>query len=1249
MAAIIGDHEMKLSLSTKGMTMNSPFLRSVAASATALTLAGSASAVVAQDPLLSKTVNVKPNIALVLDTSGSMAWACVYAKHVTAALIKEGASLSGLTQNCLSSSDIRQASPVNNLLFYNPKKTYGPGYAGGVLVAPATVGTTSGIKLYLPIPPKDPTTYTTSNAIKDPANYDSYEVDAVNLKFKKNGANTAGNSNPFGTHGGSRTDCAADPCTFNEERQNIANWRAFHIDRIKAAQTGLSGAFTSQADNFRFAYADIYGNLNTMTDFGVNRSSFFSWLDGRAPSGNTPLRTALKKAGQYYQGSANTGPWGSKPWAPPAGETPADHLSCRRSYTLMITDGFYNDSAPSGIGDVDSTLGTKYTHDSDSTKTYQYTPSNTTDPRNKGKADKPGGAAGYSDTLADIALKYWATDLRSDLKNNNGRGDPSDPPFWQNMTSYMVSFGAPGSMTNADVASAKAGTLAWVAPVGDQITTIDDMRHAAHNGGGDFLTVTDAAQFSTDIGNVIGSIASQQFSQAGVAASAVTLTAGTKKFVPYYTTGSWWGNVQMIDLTATGASNGISWQVIATDANGQPTGVTTLPTPGSRNIVVWVDGTKQAVDFNFTNITAGVNNLKGTNTNMQMSNAVTSDIVNFLRGVRTKEGNGLRKRQAILGDIVNATPAFIKNNTNPQYEKLPVGTVGLSTYATYMADKAARTEGVLFVGANDGMLHAFGEGTGTKVGGRELFAYIPRSVLGKLEATTATGYTYAHTFTVDGPLSESDAYVTTPNLTTGGSSTGWRNLVLGTTGAGAKSVFALNASNPLGMNSKAVLWEINPDPAFPVLTGNTATSFQELGHVLSPVQSGITVSGDWVTVFGNGYDSKTGRASLFIVESGSGKLLKEITTDTTTGNGLGGVRLVLNSNQQIIGAYAGDLKGRLWKFDLSSTTSAGWGLGNGGAALFTALSGATPLPITAQPAVLERTDQVAYQPSYLVSVATGKLFEAGDPNVTTPTQAAYALWDRKPFGSSGTDTISATDLEGLTASTVTVGIDPTTGATINAGGITSFSTIGFSNPSVTKLDWTTRRGWKLDLNVYPGQRDIYPVQMMGEVVKIDTVAPQPATSSCQATSSNAMSFYINPLTGLCRSGGTLDTNADGLIDSTDANVCAYTSLADGMDVVLSIIDATGSDTGIRDIQNSSGDIHVRAFDPPPKPDCTNPAYAAANPSLCTTGCTNAAYAAANPTLCSSNCTSAAYRAANPGLCPGSTLNRSWRQLFPRAN
>ena len=145
-------------------------LRSIAV---ALVLALSSSlalSVVAQAPLLNSTAAVRPNIALVFDTSGSMDWECVYAKHVTDVFISENATLSGLTDNCLATNDIRHAAPVNNYLFYNPKIRYARSYtATGTLQANAAVGATSVVTLYQPKSGQDPTTYTSSAQLTNAA------------------------------------------------------------------------------------------------------------------------------------------------------------------------------------------------------------------------------------------------------------------------------------------------------------------------------------------------------------------------------------------------------------------------------------------------------------------------------------------------------------------------------------------------------------------------------------------------------------------------------------------------------------------------------------------------------------------------------------------------------------------------------------------------------------------------------------------------------------------------------------------------------------------------------------------------------------------------------------------------------------------------------------------------------------------------------------------------------------------------
>lgn len=1220
--------------------MQSFLWRALAGCTAALLATNYTLAEVAQEPLLNRTTSVKPNIALVMDTSGSMSRNCIFAWHVAQAMNKEQVKdLACLWDDDLwyyklygvplgSSSFFEWEflySPFNNRLYYNPLTTYGPGYEKGERVKNATVGDAEVVKIYQPKKRLKDKASPTLSELRTEANYNSQEV--TKSGFKSNGVDLGAgtSSNPFGKHNGSRTDCAGDPCTLVEERQNIANWRAFHRRRLFAAKTGLSAAFASQLDNFRLAYADLYTPppLTTMTDFGVVKSQFFDWLDSRTWGRETPLRSALDRAGKYYQNADDNGPWGARPWVTPPDTTA--HLACRRSYALLITDGYWNNPSPTpenpnpasdlppGIDDADGkTDFPKLTHTTTG-KTYQYKPGDKTDPRNKGKSDRTDGTPGIrganvndastSGTLADVALKYWATDLQPGLENNAGPGGASNPPFWQNMTTYTVSFGAYGAMSDEEVAKAKAGERDWPAPTPNQFSTIDDLRHAAHNGGGDFLTVTDAEQFKQGISKIISLIAGQNLSESGIAASGTVLDTGTRKFVPLYNNGTWWGNLQKVKPDGT-----VEWQVIETANGGQPTGKTTLPSFADRKIFVWADADRQAIEFTYANIDLAGNRLKGGSSKLQLSSAVNADFVNFLRGDQAQAGKAFRRRAAVLGDIVNSSPVFIKNNTNPKYEKLPAGTPGLESYKNYLDTKAARKEGVLFVGANDGMLHAFAESNGL-----ELFAYVPRSVLGKMESLASV--TYVHTYLVDGPLNEVDAYVTA------GAAPGWKNLLVGTTGAGAKAVFALDVTKPLTMDGKSVLWEINPDPAFPVLPGNAANSFQELGHVLSAVQSGFTKNGHWVSIFGNGYDSKSGQASLFIVETGSGKLLKEIKTDSVSGNGLGGVRLVLNGGQQIIGAYAGDLQGRVWKFDLSGATPDEWKLGNDGSTLFTAQNRGKALPITAQPAVLERRDQSDYLSSYLVTVVTGKLFEASDPASTTPVQAAYGLWDKKPFGPLAGEkyknikNIEDGDLEQMQAVEVKTGIVPSAGSTLNAGPV-SFYSVAYADPSVTRIDWSMRRGWKLSLNVFSGQRGIYPIQMYGEVVKIDTIVPAPAALSCQASSSKALSFLINPLTGTCRRGGTFDTNADGNIDVNDANVCAYTSLADGSDVVLLTLAFSTSTSGSIGGGNSSSGNNQTSV-PVVIPDRIQIQ------------------------------SSSGSQDARVGSRP--VVTRSWRQIFPRAN
>ncbi|CAN5489248.1 PilC/PilY family type IV pilus protein [soil metagenome] len=1127
-----------------------------------------------QIPLLNRGANVKPNIMLVLDNSGSMIYTCLYLAHANAVLEAEYGILNKIPgQNVGCTTGAIQDSPANNSLMYDPARRYATGFndsgvpLGNAAVAgvPFKAGEFSGdVVVYLPKAGVDVTQYKTVATLGDVSHYDKLEVTAGQFRLN-DGVVTRSNPLPKFP---SRTDCISGArCTPTEEAQNIANWRAFHTSRLQAAKTGIGIAFNDKPDTFRLGWTSLadpfrYDGQPVMTitgvkDYGLSKGEFYKWLNHLAAdnSSGTWLRQSLDTVGQYYERTDNRGPWAHTPWRP-GSERAAEHLSCRRSFTVLTTDGFWNDQvAPGSVAgkDIDGTPGALIKKAFTDT-TYQYTPHDTTDPRNVGKADSTTGS-GNAGTLADIALYYWSRDLRGDEANKTALPNNADiasgaigTPFWQNMTTYTVGLGVPGKMTATEIANAKLGTQNWTKPVADTPSALDDLVHAAYNGGGQYLSVRDAASFGDQLGNVIKNVGANRYSEAGVAASSTTLSAGTSKFVPYYTQGSWWGNLKMFSLSNTGAQGDVRWQVVDTDLNGQPTGTTTIPNFNSRNIWTWVDASKRSVEFKYATLQSAslIAADAAANAPGLLKDGTGQEMVDYLRGNTGTTGaaSGFRQRSALLGDIVNSAPLFIKNISNFQYEKLPAATAGLKDYDAYMKMKNARREGAVFVGANDGMLHAFREGvyqtgaTSTAVvtpGGTEVFAYVPRGVLGNLYQLADRFY--QHQYFVDGSLVEADAWLATPNSTGSGISTGWRNLLVGTTGAGGRAVFALNVTDPLNMNGNSVLWEVN---------GATA-GFTELGYVNAPVQTGIMQDGTWVAIFGNGYFSKSGQASIFVVNLATGALVKQIDTAAVAagGNGLGGVRLVLNADQQIMGAYAGDLKGRVWKFDFNSATQGAWKLGLGGQPLYTALdSSGKAQPVTAMPAVIVRNDNAKYKPSYMVVVGTGKLVVDADATDGAK-QAAYGLWDQEKFGDAiaGT-TITSSQLVQLTTTAV-------------AGGFYTVS-------SPTPVDPSRDRGWILPYTIATGQRTLYPVETLRNLVRIDTVAPPPpvSTPSCDSQAGQGYNFIINPLTGLCKAKATFDVNNDGVITDADSTACGYTTTADGEDAVMgtSLVSGGGSGT-----------------------------------------------------------------------------------------
>jgi type IV pilus assembly protein PilY1 len=1029
-----------------------------------------------------------------------------------------------LVSTSTTSSPYYELSPDVNRLYYDPRILYRVriNSTGGL----ATVGPTSTSTFYVflyksgtadtivwPGSGNDPTLLSSYLSSYTPAFAALATGASTGLSYPQAIATGTGPLPKFIK----RTDCnggvEGGSCSLDEERQNYANWKKYHSNRLDLVKTGLGYAFRNVGATIRLGWSRINGLEGGALDSGVSifnqtsKDGFYAWLYRQVNPGNTPNRLALKAVGEYYSRADNSGPWASTPnpnsttTSPISASAPDDtvairatHASCRRSYSMLVTDGYYNDDTSTiGVGDFDYSTSIPTvtgTTNLGATLTFSY------DGRTRPYAQS--GA----DTFSDVAMKYWVTDLRPDLANRvkvipdktvGGTIIKGNESFWQNMSFYAVGLGIYGSLpqTPATLADLSSGSTAWPTPTTNNETAVDDMWHATINSRGRFLSAKNADDLSEAIEGMLADINKLESSQSGVAVSTANLTIGTRKYTPRYETGSWKGNVIARNLDPnTGVELSTAWQVVGTSTTAPFTAYNGIPTANARTIVAWTGSAAEA----FANNASITGN---------MTAPVTDNLINYLRGDQSNEGsNGLalyRPREVKLGDIVNSAPAFVKGEIDLQYENLPTGTAGAGSYRQFFTDKAARTEGAVFVGANDGMLHAFRESNGV-----EVFAYIPRAVLPNLHLLANKNYT--HRYFVDGPNVETDAYFSTLGQ--------WRNLLLGTTGAGAKAVYALDVTNPVSMTAASVKWEINP---------STSTNFSELGHVLSDVQSGYTPSGNWVAIFGNGYDSPTGVARLYIVNLLTGEYIKHIdVAGTAGGNGLGAVRLVRDDKQQIIGAYAGDLKGKLWKFDLKDPSISNWRLGLNNTPLYDA---GTTKPITAAPAVIPNPTG-----GNVIAFATGKLFENSDLT-TTAGQSVYGVWDSIPFGSP-TTAMTALALTNLVQQTIA--LSSTATRTVTTTDLTQITqTVSYYSVSKNTFTYSaTTRGWYIDLP-NSGQRTVYPLdKLSNRYIGVDTVSPinVNVTDPClQGAQGQGWLYFIDGLTGGGPDEAILDTNGDGQI------------------------------------------------------------------------------------------------------------------------
>jgi len=1124
-------------------------LKNYALTAVAIVAVSTALADVAQEPLLNRPKTVAPNLALVMDTSGSMDanYIYQYGRIDTSGMGPQGPEPT-------SGTDYGSMSPDVNRIYYDPRVRYLPrvDYLGNPLTPDPPTTKDTGWRVYIRNTTMAPTTacpsgaYTTGQLVDISCYYNTSYTPPASAVVPGSTA-TYPNRIRSSTSASivfpkflNRTDCVASStsCSLTEEGQNYSNWRKWYSTRGLMATTGIGHAFQDlKNDSIRLGYTTIgYINNNSRlysgvssfscikspattcsyaTSSGTSKDNFYTWLYGLSFSGGTPNKYAVYRVGQYFERTDSDGPWSTlpdptstgittvtTPSGPGKAELPADHASCRRSFSMLVTDGYTNGGGPTlSPANFDSTVIS--IPNAVGTTTYRQPLTGTT------------AAAPYKDassnTMADIAMYYWGRDLRT-LANRVPKISTltvDNPSTWQNVSFYAVTLGIDGTLprTTTTLANLKNGTTPWPAPTDNDPTTIDDLWHATINARGEMLNANNNTELTNGLKRMFESIAGTPQTLSGVAVSTTFLKSGTRKYKPEYVPGSWTGKLSAIELDSTTGNDkvptNVYWQVESgVDPNTQDP-VSLIPDVATRQSKVFTWNGSSGTLFNTA------------------SSGLSSDLVNYVMGDASKEvrkGGAYRTRTAKLGDIVNSSPAYIHDNIDLNYEKL-VGSYG--DYRAFVTSKIARPEGVLFVGANDGMLHGFRDTTGA-----EVFAFIPKAVIPKLTKLTETPYT--HQYYVDGPNTETDAYLDST----------WKNILLGTTGAGAQAVYAMDVTAPTAMTASSVMWEVN----------SSTSGFGNLGYIFSDVQAGVveapgTLANDnWVAIFGNGVGSSSGVASLFVVNLKTGALLKEIVVDSSGSNGLGGVRVVRDATQRIVGAYAGDLKGNLWKFDLTGSNKSNWKIGLGGSPLYAAGSSQS---ITATPAIVPHPSG-----GYVVNFGTGKFYETSDTVAPFVTQQLYGVWDKQAFGATSTPAgASLSGTASLQAQTI--------GSTIVNG--TTYYTV-----STNAVNWgdglsSGQRGWYMALP-NSGQRVAYPIERLFEkssstFILVSTISPVSSASEDQCVQTGSGSGWVYIIDGVTGSGSikpTLDTNGDGKVDSADVVVSGYQDQVDGRPTPIEI-------------------------------------------------------------------------------------------------
>jgi type IV pilus assembly protein PilY1 len=786
---------------------------------------------------------------------------------------------------------------------------------------------------------------------------------------------------------------------------------------------------------------------------GSTISNLTSSINGLKSSGSTPLANTYKDIVDYFRNDKTS---------------PILHR-CQQNFVVVVSDGYPRSDDMKETEVKENVLKRKVdgSLDLDADGNAQLVEKTGTLPDWDGV-----GAVGSTPAEKELALQQFLDGTIDPKSDGHGKGGEGDTLYLDDLAKYGYDIdlrGGEGVVDDNDVSfDASDYPLQNLMTFTIGFTTDNKMlEQAADYGHGAYKTASNGSELTAALNDALDSIGSSATLRT---VSPVTLSSGfastdTKIFYSEYTAQSWSAVIKGFNLTEDG------------QVDTRNSFTLSIPAYNARNIFTFdgSDGIElTAEDFNWSTLAQAQQDVLCSDDCTNNDTTAGSDRLSYILGDKSKEQSAVdgtfRNRTNLLGDIMNSAMVYVKE---PSFRYTG------ASYAKYKTDNQTRKP-VLYVGANDGMLHAFDL---TDNENKELFAYIPNKVFPNLINLTEPSYNTSHKFFVDGTPTVGDAYFS--------ASSTWHTVLAGGLNKGGQGIYALDVSDPEHFSAADdVLWEFTDADDADLGYTYSRPAIVKMAYVNDDDEN----VGKWAAVFGNGYNnteagdhaSGTGKAALYIayIEDGVNgwdknngdyvKISLPFTADTA--NGLATVAPVdLNGDFIIDRIYAADISGNLWRFNVSDTDSNEWSVTRIFIACRKQLAKGDECPAADRQAITTRPE-VGRGPtsnSVLVYFGTGRFLTNDDPNDKS-LQTFYAVKD----DGVSEDVILRSQLQ---AQTIVKEFNTT--ATTQSGATLPY---GVRVTSAEEVNYTSKNGWYLNLaynNQKNGERVISdPILRNGRII-----------------------------------------------------------------------------------------------------------------------------------------------------------------------